>query len=125
MPDFVKSWGIALLGWGAAAALMTMYIGAKADIKAEIERCNTEKVIAIQEATEALRTVEMASYKARILELEQLALDESNARLIAQQAAIEAQNRPERVRTVIKEVASANACIDTVVPAAVLDSLRD
>jgi len=118
------SWGFTVAGWLATAILTTLYINAKGDIKAEIERCNTEKVAAVQEATESLRSAQMASYEARIAELEQIAQDETNARLIAQQAAIEAQNRPERTRTIIKEVASANACIDTAVPAVVLDSLR-
>lgn len=123
--DFLTKITISVGGYVASAIFLGLYVGAKSDIKAEIERCNTEKLAAVQEATEALRDAQVASYEARIAELEQIALDESRARRIAQEAAEAAAGRPERVRTVIREVSSENSCLGQPVPAAVLDSLRD
>jgi CHASE3 domain sensor protein len=112
-------------GYGAAAVFLWLWIGAQSDIKAEIERCNTEKLAAVQEATEALRESEIAAYEERIAQLEQKAADLDEARRIASEAATEAQNRPERVRTVVREVTSRENCLSQPVPAAVIDSLRD
>lgn len=123
--DFLTKITISVGGYVASAIFLGLYVGAKSDIKAEIERCNTEKLAAVQEATEALRDAQVASYEARIAELEQIALDEARARRIAQEAAEAAAGRPERVRTVIREVSSENSCLGQPVPAAVLDSLRD
>jgi flagellar biosynthesis/type III secretory pathway M-ring protein FliF/YscJ len=123
--DFLTRWGITAGGYAAAAVFLWLFIGAKSDIKAEIERCNTEKLAAVAEAESALRDAQIASYEARLAELARMVADEAKAREIAQEAARLAESRPEKVRTVIREVASANACIDTAVPDAVLDSLRD
>jgi len=125
MPAFLKSYGIILALSAYAFTMTTFYINAKSDIKAEIERCNTEKVQAVQDATELLRQAEIANYTARIAELEAIAVSESQARLIAQEAAVEAQNRSQRVKTVIKEVAAnGDSCLNQPVPGPILDSLR-
>lgn len=122
--DFLTRTTFAVGGYVGAAILLGLYMGAREDLAAEIERCNTEKLAAVQEATEALRDAQMAQYEARIAELEQMALDERKAREIAQEAARAAESRPEKVRTVIRRVADENACMDTSVPAPVLDELR-
>ena len=112
-------------GYAAAALLLVAYIGAKSDIKAEIERCNTEKMAAVAEAQSLVRDAEIAAMERHIDALTNMIHEADEARKIAEAAAREAELRPAKVRTVIREVASADACIDTAVPAAVVDSLRD
>jgi hypothetical protein len=122
---FLTSWQSTAIAAGLAAVFFWLYVGAKSDLKAEIESCNTRIA---ELAVDAEREAGIAREKAlqrQIAELEAINTAQTEALGIAAEAASEAARRPERVRTVIKEVASANACIDTVVPAAVVDSLRD
>ena len=111
-------------GYALAALLLWAYIDAKSDIKAEQERCNSEKLEAVAEARRVVRDAEIAAMERHIDDLTKLVHDADQARLIAEEAAELARNKPAKVRTVIREVASANACIDTAVPAAVINSLR-
>ena len=117
--------GVTIGGYAAALALLWLFIGAKSDIKAEIERCNTEKAQAVAEAHSLVRDAQIAAMERHMDDLEAMVAEADEARLVAEAARDEALKRPERVRTVIREVASADACIDTAVPAAVIDSLRD
>lgn len=105
--------------------LFNAWVDAKSDVKAEIERCNTEKLQAVAEAREATMIAERDAYAELVAELEAIAADEARARAIAEEAARAAQDRPERVRTIIREVADENACMDTRIPDAVVRSLRD
>lgn len=121
----IEKYAVAGGGYVLAAMMFWLLIDAKQDLAAEIESCNTRAETAAREATEAATEARIAAYERQLDEAEELRQHEVRARQIAVKAATEAQNRPERVRTVIREVASENACIDTAVPAAVLDSLRD
>ncbi len=122
--DFLTKVTFAVGGYVAAAIFFGLYVGAKTDIKAEIERCNTEKMAAVADAQRIVRYAEIEALNKRIAELEAISLRESNARRIAEEAAREALGRPEKVRTVIKEVSGENSCLDTAVPGPVLDQLR-
>lgn len=99
------------------------WLGAREDLAAQIERCNSEKLAAVAEAESLLRDAQRDAYAARIAELEALAESEARARVIAEEAAQAARERPERVRTVIRE--STDACVDAIVPADITGSLRD
>jgi len=112
MGAVIQKYAIMAGGYLVAAVFLWLFIGAKSDIKAEIERCNVEKLAAVQDASEALREAQIASYEARIVELGQIAANEATARQIAQKAAIEAQNRPERVREVIRNVTNPEDCLN-------------
>ena len=102
-----------------------LYLGARDDLAAELERCNADKLAAVVEAEKVAREATEAAMAVRIAELARQAALERSAREIAERARAEAEARPERVRTVIRRVADVDACISADVPRAVIDSLRD
>ncbi len=112
-------------GWVAAGVFCWLWIGAKEDLAAEIERCNTDKVSAIAMAEDIARQAEREAAGRRLADLEQRIDDAEKARLVAVRAAAEAQSRPMRVQEVVRRVADENLCIDLPVPGAVLDELRN
>jgi len=114
-----------IIAGAAAVGLLWLYVGAKSDLKAEVESCNARIAELGQNAEREAGIAREAALQRQIEELEAINAAQTAALGIASQAASEAAKRPERVRTVIKEVASANACLDTAMPAAVIDSLRD
>jgi hypothetical protein len=113
-----------LAGYGLAVLFFWFWHGARENTAEEIERCNADKIAAVQDAEAAVRSAMISNYEEKISEMERLLLRESRARQIAEEARMDAESRPPVVRTVIREVAGENACIDTAVPDAVLDSLR-
>lgn len=123
--DFLKGWAVTAGGYVLAATLFWLLLETREDLGEERAQCNADKLAAVAAAEEALRNAQIESYEQRIADLEQIAADETRAREIAVEAARAAESRPERVRTVVREVASENSCIDTAVPDAVLDSLRE
>lgn len=116
--------------WAAAStaglALMTgLYLDKRDDYASAVESCNADKLAAVAEAERITReTVESAAAR-KLADLLLQAEAANRARDIAEEAQRKAEARPERVRTVIKEVASENNCLDTVIPAVVVDSLRN
>lgn len=122
---FLSKWYVTAAGYAAAGALLWLFIGAKADLAAEVEACNTRAETAAREAVEATKEAQIAAYERQIAEISLLHRKEADARLIAEQAAREAQNAPERVRTIVKELKVENACLDSIVPDPILDSLRE
>lgn len=121
----IYRWAFTAGGYVLAAVLLWAYIDAKSDIKAEVARCNSEKLDAVHEASVALRNAQEAHFAARIAELEAITLQETRARQIAEEAALAARDRPERVRTVIREIADEDACLGAAVPDSIIRSLRD
>lgn len=89
------------------------YLDKRDDLTKAIEQCNTEKLASIAEAERLVRESTQAGLEARIAQIEAVALDAQRARDIAIEARREAENRPERVRTVIQRVRDEDACIDT------------
>lgn len=112
-------------GWAAAALLMALYLSARDNLATEIEVCNTRVSAAAQAASEAARAAQASAHAESIAQLEKIVQAERQAREIAEQARDMAESRPDRVRTVIREVAGDNSCIDTAVPVELLNSLRD
>ena len=110
---------------GAVLALLWLFVDARSDLKAERESCNVRVEKLAREATEAAGEAQIAALRRQVASLMTKATQEAQARESAERAAREALERPERVRTVIREVASANACIDTAVPDSILGSMRD
>lgn len=111
-------------GYVAAALLFWLLLEAREDLGAEIAQCNADKIEAVAEAERITREAMQIAMDERVAQLEARLWDESNARRIAEEARVEAESRLPEVRTIIREVASEDACIDTTVPDAVLDSLR-
>ena len=121
---FLSNVWVSAGGYVLAGLLFWALLETREDLGEERAQCNADKLAAVAAAESTLREAEVAAYEDRIDQLEKLAADETAARAIAEEAARLAANQPERVRTVIREVASENSCIDTAVPDAVLDSLR-
>jgi hypothetical protein len=111
-------------GWPLAALCFWLWLGARDDVAAEIERCNTDKAEAIARAEEIVREAEREAADAAIADLRQLVVEAEKAREIAAEAARIAESTPERVRTVIREVSNENTCLDMPVPGRVVDGLR-
>jgi len=111
-------------GYAAAAVLLWLWLETRDDLAAEVERCNVDKIQSILDAEILLREADREAAEATAAELARQLTLEQKARQIADTAAREAESRPVRVRTVIREVASENLCLDTAVPAAVLNELR-
>lgn len=110
-------------GYALAAVFLGLWVGARSDLAAEVERCNTDKVAAMAAASELAREAEASAWRAQVAQAERMAAAERDARLIAEEAAAAAEGRPERVRVVIRE--STDACLKAVVPAPVVERLRD
>lgn len=116
--------------WATAASLglvvMTgLYLDKRDDYAAQVETCNASKLAAVAEAEKITRESLEAATARRLSDMARQADAAERARQIAENARIEAESRPERVRTIIREVASANACLDTAMPVELLNSLRN
>ena len=122
---FLSGWWMTALGWGAAVGMGFLFVGAREELAAEIERCNTAKLAAVAEAERLVRVAVQAGLQEEIDRLLLQTERAERARQIAQEAARLAEARIPEVREIIREVANEDVCIDTAVPTAVLDSLRD
>lgn len=112
-------------GWPIAAMLFFFWLDGRENLAMETERCNTDKMTAVAEASEVARLAVVRASTAREKQLEAMAESERRARHIAEDARVAAESRPARVVEVIKRVAITDACINTAVPADLLDSLRN
>lgn len=109
----------------ASLAIMTgLYLDKRDDYAAQVDACNASKLVAIAEAEKITRETLEAAAARKLAALERQRDSADRAREAAELAAREASERPERVRTVIREVASANACLSTAMPVELLHSLR-
>jgi len=110
----------------AALIMMTiLYMGKRDELATEIEACNTRAMEGIAEAERITREATTSALEARLAQLEQISLDARKARDIAVQARIEAESRPEKVRTIVRRVADEDACIDSPVHPDLLGCLRN
>jgi hypothetical protein len=112
-------------GWPLAALIFYFYLGARDQIVEERESCNADKLTSALESSELARTALQEAAERRFAELEALALSADRARRIAESARLEAESRPERVRTVVREVSREDQCIDAVVHPRLLSCLRN
>lgn len=117
--------GLSLGGYVGLVIMAGLYVGAREDLASERERCNTDKVTAVSEAERVTRKAVEAAFADRLAKEAARANREAVARAAAEESAQAADARPPKIRTVIKEVASANACINVDLPAALVNSLRD
>lgn len=113
-------------GWPLAAAIFVLWLDARDDLAAEIERCNADKLASIAEAERIVRTASKEAYEARLAELTRRAAKANEAREIAERAAQEARERTIETRTIVREIASADpeGCLNQPLPAVIIDSLR-
>lgn len=110
-------------GYGLAVVAGLMFLDAREDLASEVERCNTAVAQSAAEAERLTRQVERDAASRELLRLARQVELEREAREIAERATREALARPQRVREVIRN--SDETCLDTVIPADILDSLHD
>lgn len=111
--------------WVALVAMVILYLGKRDDLAAQVEACNASKLASVAEARRITQEAQERAFGERIAQLERIADQREVARRIAEEARIEAENRPEKVRTVIERVRLQDACIDTSVHPDLLGCLRD
>lgn len=120
--------GIAAGGYAAAAILGGLWLGARDDLAHEIEACNTRAVAAVAESERAVRVELESAHNEEKERLRVIARQQQEARIIVSEALREAESKPERVRTVIKEVPReelAGQCLDMPMPDNVALGLRN
>lgn len=105
------------LGW--------LWLEAREDLAAEIERCNADKLSAVAQAERITRTTQERAFEERIAQLERIADQRENARRIAETAARGAQEALEgterRIDRLMQEARDAPpadpvACLNAEVP---------
>ena len=101
-----------------------LYLDKRDDLAQAIESCNSDKYQTALESSEIARKALQEAAERRFAELEAIALASDAARRIAEEARLEAESRPEKVRTVIREVAGENKCLDIAVPVRLLQCVR-
>lgn len=120
--------GIIVGGYVAAAVFFGLWLSARDAVIEEREGCNADKLSAALAAERAVADRQRKALESRIEQLASEAERSREAARIAEARRQEAEARPERVRTVVREVPREELegkCLDIPVPAGVLDSLRD
>lgn len=118
---------LAIIGGGYAAALVlgALYLNAHGQLSSQVKSCNAEKEAAVAAAKALVKDQEMLALEEEMRELERRLENETKAREMAAAAAEAAAQTPERVRTIIREVASDTNCLLEPVPDRVINGLRD
>lgn len=111
------------LGYGAAALFFLLWLGARDEIVEERLACNASKISEALENERAVRAAQNVANEREKERLRKLLENAERAAEIARDAERLANERPERVKIVVRE--SDDACIDEFVPNDVLDSLFD
>jgi flagellar biosynthesis/type III secretory pathway M-ring protein FliF/YscJ len=112
-------------GYLIAAFVVLGYLNLRDDLAAQREACNRAVERSAREAERITRETAEAAFEARLAQKDAQLASERNARQIADRARQAAESRPERVRTVIRELkGDANACLETIVPVQLVDGLR-
>ena len=117
--------GFTIGGYALAAIFFGLWLHTRDKVVEERESCNTEKVMAIAEAEKVARITTTNAFQRQLDQLDNLAKTAERARQIAEKARIEAESRPERVRTVIRNAANEDQCLDIPVHPNVLQCLRN
>jgi hypothetical protein len=112
-------------GYLLAALLFWAWINVKEDLASQREACNTAVQASAAQAQKVAREVSQAAFEARLAQKEAQITSERNAREIADRARLAAESRPERVKTVIRDSASSDRCLEMTIPINVIDSLRN
>ena len=116
-------------GWVLAGLIFWFWLGAKEDLAAEVERCNSDKLSAIAEAENITRLAERKAAQQRLAQVEQVAEKEKQAREIAEDAAELAEagqvQQQMRIRELeleasIDDIPDSNECLNVFVPGRVL-----
>jgi hypothetical protein len=115
---------LTLGGYLIAAVCVFGYLNLRDDLASQREACNTAVQASAAQAQKITREVSQAAFEARLAQKEAQIISERNAREIADRARLAAESRPERVKTVIREVASENSCMDMPIPEPVVERLR-
>ncbi len=108
-------------GWPLAIMLGVLWLEARDDVIRERESCNSEKLVEAIESERMVAAEREAADQREIERLRELVERERQATAIANEAAELANSRTETVRTIVEEVD--DACMDSIVPADVLDSV--
>ncbi len=112
------------MGWPLCGVMVWLYLGVRDDLAAEIERCNTDKMTSIAEAERVAREGVQSAWDKEREEVERRMEALTQARLIVDEALRTAANREPEIRRVVEKVRDEDACIDTVVPSAIVERLR-
>jgi hypothetical protein len=121
----IQRYGIPAGGYVLAAVFLWLFIGAKSDIKAGIERCNTDKAVAVAEAEEITRIAAQDAADQRLRQL-QAKLDREAAETAKErqkrlQAELRAEKRGQELRDLAEEafdedeLPDSNACLNAFV----------
>lgn len=121
-------------GWPLAALIFWMWLGGREDLAAEVERCNSDKLLAIAQAEQVARQALQDAQDAHQRELARLAVEAQGAvnesregREAALRKAAAAQRIiDELTRTIENEhnAPIAQVCLRADVPVTILDGLR-
>jgi hypothetical protein len=111
-------------GYLLAAFFVWLWLNGRDDLASQREACNTAVQASAAQAQKVAREVSKAAFEARLAQKEAQITSERNAREIADRARLAAESRPARVKTVIREVASENSCMDMPIPEPVVERLR-
>lgn len=117
--------GAAVGALGAWAVLHNVY-GDR--IEQEITRCNADKLMSVAEAADAAREAEREAAQEQIARYARIAASQQKARQIVADALREAENKPAKIREVIRNVpreTMSQKCLDLPVPDSVLRELRN
>ncbi len=119
------SWIVGFASLAANLLLFGLWQGAEDELIREIGNCNAGILEDTIKRERLVAQAQLEAERARSRELERLREIDAKSIESARQAALEASARPAEVREVIKEVASANACIDIAMPDRLVDSVFD
>jgi hypothetical protein len=111
-------------GYLLAAFFVWLWLNGRDDLASQREACNTAVQASAAQAQKVAREVSQAAFEARLAQKEAQITSERNAREIADRARLAAESRPARVETVIRRIRDANSCLDTIVPAELIDGLQ-
>lgn len=115
--------GVTIGGYAAAFVLGWLWLDTRDELASTIERCNTDKIASVLEAEQITRKAIESVYSEEIERAERRVKAERNAYLAVAEALREAESRPVRVRTVIRE--SEESCLTQEVPKEVLGAVRE
>lgn len=114
-------------GWPLAVVMGGMWLGARDDVIEEREGCNASKLSEALESQKAVADAERKAHEQEVAELVAIAEREREAARIASEALAASEDRPAKVRTIVKEVpreTEPQICLDIRVDPDVRDSVR-